>query len=138
VSAFRHSARVYWEDTDAGGIVFYANYLKFMERARTEWLSALGFDLAQVEREHGIAFAVHRADIEYRAPARLSDRLDVGVSLIDAGRARFSVDQDVRRGDTTLVHARITLACLETEAWRPARIPAPLAERLDALRSKRL
>ena len=78
---FRFPVRVYYEDTDAAGVVYYANYLKFMERARTEWLSALGFDLAAVEREHGVVFVVHRVEIDFREPAQLSDRLDVTLTL---------------------------------------------------------
>ena len=91
--------RVYYEDTDAAGVVYYANYLKFMERARTEWLSALGFDLVAIEREYGIVFVVHRLEVDFRAPAQLSDRLDVSMTLIDLGRARLGADQDVCRGN---------------------------------------
>ena len=80
---FRLPVRVYYEDTDAAGVVYYANYLRYMERARTEWLAALGFDLAALELEHGIVFAVRRVDIEYRLPARLGDRLDVTLALLE-------------------------------------------------------
>ena len=125
--------RVYYEDTDAAGVVYYANYLKFMERARTEWLSALGFDLAAIEREHGIAFVVHRLEIEFSKPAQLSDRLDVTLSLVELGRARLIADQAVNRGNETLTEARVTLACLDPSTWRPARIPAPVNARMEAL-----
>jgi len=128
---FRFPVRVYYEDTDAAGVVYYANYLKFMERARTEWLTAQGFDLATLEREHGIAFAVHHADIRYHQPARLGDRLEVTVAIEARGRARFVARQEVRRDHATLVDARITLACLDRHGWRPTRIPAPLAARLE-------
>ncbi len=130
--AFRLPVRVYYEDTDAAGVVYYANYLKFMERARTEWLSALGFELAAVEREHGIAFVVHRVDIDFRQPARLADRLDVTVTLAELGRARLIADQEVRRGAEMLAQARVTLACLDPSTWRPARIPAALRARMEA------
>ena len=79
---FRFPLRVYYEDTDAAGVVYYANYLKFMERARTEWLAALGFDLAEFEQSHGVLFVVARMEIEYRAPARLGDRLEATLRLI--------------------------------------------------------
>jgi acyl-CoA thioester hydrolase len=131
--AFRFPIRVYYEDTDAGGVVYYANYLKFMERARTEWLSALGFDLAAVEREHGIVFVVHRVAIEFLRPAQLSDRLDVTLTLVELGRARFVADQTVERGAESLTRARVTLACLGSTNRRPARIPAPLFARMEAL-----
>ena len=130
---FRFPVRVYYEDTDAGGVVYYANYLKFMERARTEWLSSLGFDLAAIEREYGIVFVVHRVEIEFRKPAQLSDRLDVTLSLVELGRARLIADQAVNRGTETLTEARVTLACLDPSTWRPARIPAPVSARMEAL-----
>jgi acyl-CoA thioester hydrolase len=129
---FRLAVRVYYEDTDAAGVVYYANYLRYMERARTEWLSALGFDLANVEREHGIVFAVHRVDIEYRLPARLGDRLEATLALVELGRASITAEQDVRRGADTLTRARVAIACLGRAHWRPARIPAALHARLEA------
>jgi len=128
---FRFPVRVYYEDTDAAGVAYYASYLRFMERARTEWLGALGFELATLEREHGVAFAVHHVDIRYHQPARLGDRLEVTVSLQQHGRARITLEQDVRRAGAVLTEARVTLACLDRIRWRPARIPAPLAACLE-------
>ena len=132
MTGFTFPIRVYYEDTDAAGIVYYANYLRFMERARTEWLEALGFPLAAFEDEHRVAFVVHRAEIDFLAPARLNDRLDVSVGALDHGASRLVVAQRVLREAATLVRARITLACVDPHRWRPARIPAPLAQRLDA------
>jgi acyl-CoA thioester hydrolase len=129
---FHFPVRVYYEDTDAAGVVYYANYLKFMERARTEWLSSLGFDLAAIERRHGIVFVVHRVEIDFRAPAQLSDQLDVTMMLVELGRTRLVADQAVRRDAETLTRARVTLACLDRSNWRPARIPAPLYTRMEA------
>jgi acyl-CoA thioester hydrolase len=129
---FTLAVRVYYEDTDAAGVVYYANYLKFMERARTEWLSALGFDVAALAREARVAFAVHRADVEFIAPARLSDRVDVTVALVERGRASLVAEQQVRRGDVTIARGRITLACVDAQTLRPARIPPALAARLEA------
>jgi len=129
---FRFPVRVYYEDTDAAGVVYYANYLRFMERARTEWLSALGFDLALVEREHGVVFVVHRVEIDFRGPAQLSDRLDVTLTLRELGRARLVADQAVLRDGQTLTDARVTLACLAPGTWRPARIPARVQQRMEA------
>jgi acyl-CoA thioester hydrolase len=122
---------VYYEDTDAAGVVYYANYLKFMERARTEWLRSLGIDVAELARDARVAFVVHRADVEFRAPARLSDRLDVSVALVERGRASLVAEQQVRRGGDVVARARITLACVEPDSWRPARIPPPLVQRLE-------
>ena len=129
---YRFPVRVYYEDTDAAGVVYYANYLKYMERARTEWLASLGFEVADLERDHGIVFAVHRVEIDYRRPARLGDRLDATLGLAEIHRARLVVLQDLRRDGDVLTHARVTLACLDRAGWRPARIPAAVLGRLEA------
>jgi acyl-CoA thioester hydrolase len=131
-ATFRLAVRVYYEDTDAAGVVYYANYLRYMERARTEWLSSLGFDLADVERTHGVVFAVHRTDIEYRFPARLGDRIEATVTLVELGRASIAVAQETRRAEAILTSARVAIACLDRARWRPARIPAALAARLES------
>ena len=128
---FRFPLTVYYEDTDAAGVVYYANYLKFMERARTEWLGSLGFGVAEFEAAHGVVFVVHRMEIEYRLPARLSDRLEATLELAELGRARMVALQQVRRGTSVLAEARVTLACVERASWRPARIPAVLHGRLE-------
>ena len=128
---FSLEVRVYYEDTDAAGVVYYANYLKFMERARTEWLGSLGFGVAEFEAAHGVVFVVHRMEIEYRLPARLSDRLEATLELAELGRARMVALQQVTRGTSVLAQARVTLACVERASWRPARIPAVLHGRLE-------
>lgn len=124
---FSLPVRVYYEDTDAGAVVYYANYLRFMERARTEWLDALGFALPAIEREHGVTFAVHRAEIDFVRPARLADRLDVTVEPVSRGASRLDLAQRVLRDGAILASARIALACLDAKRFRPVRIPAPLA-----------
>jgi len=129
-ATFRLPLRVYYEDTDAAGIVYYANYLKYMERARTEWLASLGFELSVLERVEAVVFVVHRVEIDYRSPARLGDRLDATLALAELQRARMIAEQDVARGDEVLTHARVVLACLDRNNWRPKRIPALLCERL--------
>ena len=129
---FRWPVRVYYEDTDAAGVVYYANYLKFLERARTEWLAGLGFTLNALHSEHHAVFVVHRVELEYRSPARLGDELDVTLALADRGRSRLVADQQVIRGADLLVSARVTLACIDPHTWRPARIPAPVRARLEA------
>jgi len=128
---FRFPVRVYYEDTDAAGVVYYANYLKFMERARTEWLESLGFPLAAFEREHGVVFVVHRCEIDFLLPGRLNDTLDVSVEPVKLGAATLKARQDVRRGADLLTSALVTLACLDAARWRPARMPAGLAEKLE-------
>jgi len=128
---FRFPVRVYYEDTDAAGVVYYANYLKFMERARTEWLSALGFPLAAVLREHGVVFVVRRCEIDFHRPARLNDDLVVTVEGVQPGASRLVARQEVRREDVVLTRARVTLACLDAARWRPVRMPAALVERME-------
>lgn len=129
---FRWPVRVYFEDTDAAGVVYYANYLRYLERARTEWLASLGFTLTALEREHNVLFVVHRLDIEYRRAARLYDMLEVTLNLAALGRSRLVAVQEVFRGDERLIGARVTLACLDPATWRPARIPAPVAASIDS------
>jgi acyl-CoA thioester hydrolase len=128
---FRLPVRVYYEDTDAAGVVYYANYLKFMERARTEWLAAAGFPLAVFEREHGVVFVVHRCEIDFLRPARLNDALTVTVEVEDRGAVRLNVRQKVLRDDKVLTTARVTLACVQARDFRPTRMPAPLVDRLE-------
>jgi acyl-CoA thioester hydrolase len=129
----RIPVRVYYEDTDAAGVVYYANYLRYMERARTEWLSALGHDLAELERREGVVFVVHRVEIDFRQPARLGDRLEATLALVELHRASMQVTQDVLRDGRTLTHARVAVACLDRASWRPARIPAALRAKLETL-----
>jgi acyl-CoA thioester hydrolase len=123
---FRWPVRVYWEDTDAGGVVYYANYLKFMERARSEWLRAQGFEQDQLRDEAGVLFVVRRVEIDYLAPARFNDQLDVGVALHEAGRASLVVRQELTRGDACLAKAVVTLACVDASIFKPVKIPAPI------------
>ena len=121
--------RVYYEDTDLAGIVYYANYLRFIERGRSEWLRALGIDQLAL-KEGGHVFAVRRIEADYLRPARFDDLLAVETVLVQMTAARIVVDQTVRRGDATLFAARVTLACLDG-AGRPVRLPAALADALS-------
>jgi acyl-CoA thioester hydrolase len=128
---FRFSLRVYWEDTDAGGVVFYANYLKFFERARTEWLRALGVEQhALREQEHAI-FVVSETRVRYLQPARLDDWLTLSVDIVERGRASLLVDQCCWRGDTLLAEGSIRIGCVDPGTFRPRRIPNPILERLE-------
>lgn len=122
---FIFPARVYYEDTDAGGVVFYANYLKYMERARTEWLRHLGFEQQRLAAEQDLVFAVVKATVNYRKPARLDDLLDIGVRLVDAGRSSLVFEQFVRRqaDDIVLADGEIRAACLTATGFKPRSIP---------------
>lgn len=128
---FALPVRVYYEDTDAAGVVYYANYLKFLERARTEWLERHALPLPELERAHGVVFVVTRAEIDFRGAARLGDRLEATAAFEAAGRAQLVARQSVRRDGEVLVDARIRLACLAREGWKPARVPAELARLLE-------
>jgi acyl-CoA thioester hydrolase len=127
---FSWPVRVYWEDTDAGGVVYYANYLKFMERARSEWLRALGFEQDVLRDETGVVFVVRRVEVDYLSPARFNDQLDVSVSLHEVGRASLSVKQALTREATLLVAAQVVLACVDAASFKPVKIPAPILQAL--------
>ncbi|MEY8877146.1 MAG: tol-pal system-associated acyl-CoA thioesterase [Leptothrix sp. (in: b-proteobacteria)] len=118
--------RVYWEDTDAGGVVFYANYLKFFERARTEWLRALGHSQERLRLDTGLMFVVADTAVRYRAPARLDDELQVSVTLAERGSASLVIAQQAWRGDTLLAEGRIRIGCVDSVRFTPKRIPAHL------------
>ncbi|WP_025601526.1 tol-pal system-associated acyl-CoA thioesterase [Burkholderia sp. WSM2230] len=123
--------RVYYEDTDAGGIVFYANYLKFFERARTEWLRACGVDQNRLADETGAIFIVRSTAVDYRAPARLDDIVKVVSRIERLGKASVDFAQEAWRGGTLLASGSIRIGCVERTALRPAAIPPPV---LAALR----
>jgi acyl-CoA thioester hydrolase len=121
---------VYWEDTDAGGIVFYANYLRYFERARTEWLRSLGVQQQTMRERTGVIFVVTHTSTHYKLPARLDDELHVTVALQHAGRASLEVAQQAWRGDTLLVDGEVRVGCVEAATLKPSRIPAAVLERL--------
>ena len=127
---FTWPVRVYYEDTDAAAVVYYANYLKYMERARTEWLRALGFEQALLAREHAVVFVVRALAIEYLLPARFEDALEVTMKLIDARGCLIRVEQTIERGAQTLTTAEVKLACVNTLSFKPARIPGAILERI--------
>lgn len=127
VQAFAHLCRVYYEDTDAGGVVYYVNYLKFMERARTEHLRALGFVQSQLAAEN-LLFVVHSAEARYHAPARLDDELTVTAEITELNRASLRFKQQVWRvTDTTLLcEGQFMVACVRADNFRPRAIPPAL------------
>ena len=126
----RHRVRVYWEDTDAGGVVFYANYLKFFERARTEWLRALGFGQQQLKDETGLMFVVTHTAVGYLRPARLDDELEITVALRHGGRASLTIAQQAWRGGALLAEGEIRIGCVDAGTLKPQRIPTPILERI--------
>ena len=132
-SLFSWPTRVYWEDTDAGGVVYHAQYLAFLERARTEWLRARGQGQELLRAGHDLVFAVRSMRIDFRRPARLDDALEVSVRLLQCRRASLMLAQQVRRQDELLLDAQVGLAALAASDFRPRPIPQPLHDLLKAL-----
>jgi acyl-CoA thioester hydrolase len=133
VKRFSWPARVYWEDTDGGGIVYYANYLRFLERARTEWLRSLGISQHELAREGGIVFAVVNLSIQYRRPAKLDDELVISCEPRLEGAASVRFAQTIHRSgatETPLVEADVLVACVDAQSLRPRRLPAFLTNAL--------
>jgi len=128
---FHHPVRVYWEDTDAGGIVFYANYLKFFERARTEWLRALGHNQQEMVDSTGCMFVVQETSVRYRSPARLDDMLTITVDVRERGRASLRITQQAWCGDRLLAEGDIRIGCVERATMKPHRIPGPIFEAIE-------
>jgi acyl-CoA thioester hydrolase len=124
-----HPIRVYYEDTDLAGIVYYANYLRFIERARTEWVRSLGVDQVALRADQGIVFAVARVEADYLVPARFDDMLEVRTDLVAISGVRITLAQDVWRGDQRLFGSIVTLVALTGEG-RPVRLPQALRARL--------
>jgi acyl-CoA thioester hydrolase len=132
-AGFTWRVRVYWEDTDAGGIVFFANYLKFFERARTEWLRSLGVAQGTLKAQAGGMFIVSETSVRYLQPAHLDDELLVTAQLETSGRASLIIAQQARRGDTLLAAGTIRIGWVDAATLRPGRIPAAI---LGAIHSK--
>lgn len=125
----RFDLRVYYEDTDLAGIVYYANYLKFIERARSEWVRTFGIDQSALKARDGVVFAVRRVEADYLQPAVFDDLLQVRTALVDLTAARLVLEQGVYRGDVRLFEAKVVLVCL-ANTGRPVRLPKDLRDRL--------
>lgn len=122
---FSWRLRVYWEDTDAGGVVYHAGYLRFLERARTEWLRARGLGQTELRQRHGVLFVVREITTAFDRPARLDDELDATVQLARRRSASFEMEQGVRRAadGEVLTRAKVRVACVDANTWQPCRIP---------------
>ena len=132
-SVFSWPTRVYWEDTDAGGVVYHAQYLAFLERARSEWLRARGKGQQLLRVEHDLVFAVRSMQIDFRQPARLDDALDVSVALRQCRRASLVIAQAIHRDGMLLLDAQVRIAALNASDFRPRAIPSPLYDELKDL-----
>lgn len=130
-STFTWPVRVYYEDTDAGGVVYHGNYLKFCERARTEWLRSLGFEQTEMRAQQGLVFVVRSAQLEYLRPAKFNDELLVLARVAQLGRCAFEFEQEVWRKDEKLVTAHIVVVCVTAEGFRPVAIPQPIRNKIQ-------
>jgi acyl-CoA thioester hydrolase len=127
---FTLPVRVYYQDTDAGGVVYHSTYLDFLERARYEWLRDLGFDIHSLVQIHKVIFMVRSLSIEYFKPALLDDLLNVTVQAAEMGRSRITISQHVLRGTTLLANATVQAVCVGADSFRPVSVPVPLRRRL--------
>ncbi len=127
---FSVPVRIYWEDTDAGGVVFYANYLRFFERARTEWLRSLGVEQQRLRDETGAMFVVSATQVRYLQPARLDDYLNITVQVQHLGRATITFLQQALRATELLAQGEIRVGCVDSASFQPRRIPAFLMNQL--------
>jgi len=132
LSQFCWPVRVYYEDTDSGGVVYYANYLKFMERARTEYLRSMGFEQDQLRRDQGILFTVHSLQVDFSLPARFNDALEISAEISDLKRASLAFSQSVRRrGEPTpLCSGTVRIACVDADSFKPKPIPEMIRSEL--------
>ena len=131
MSTFSIPIRVYYEDTDAGGVVYYANYLRFMERARTEWLRNLGFEQDELSTKDGVVFAVRSASLEFVKAARFNEQLRVTAEVIKQGKASVTFKQTITREDDLVCSGEIKLACVDAEKFLPKAIPRAIADKID-------
>ncbi|MES1196481.1 MAG: tol-pal system-associated acyl-CoA thioesterase, partial [Steroidobacter sp.] len=133
VKEFVFPCRVYWEDTDGGGVVYYANYLKFMERARTEWLRSLGFEQTILREQYGVLLVVARVEANFRRSARLDDLLQVGCRVIECGKASVSFEQKIYRGegDELLLDGVTRVGCIDAVTFKPEPLPGMIGQALE-------
>jgi len=130
---FSWRLRVYWEDTDAGGVVYHAGYLRFLERARTEWLRARGLGQTELRERHGVLFVVREITTAFDKPARLDDELDATVQLARLRSASLELRQSLRRAPDgeILTRAQVRVACVEADTWQPCRVPEAVANLIE-------
>jgi acyl-CoA thioester hydrolase len=128
LKSFEWPVRVYYEDTDAGGVVYHTSYIRFLERARTEWLRSLGYSQARLVEEIGLVFSVVSLEVKYLLPARLDDLLHVRSSVEQGGGASVNFQQVIHRGEQELVRGTVVVACLDASTFKPRRLPASMRE----------
>ena len=130
---FSLPVRIYFEDTDSGGVVYHSNYLKFLERARTEWLRSLGIDQRYLKNTEHIMFVVYRINIQYKLPARFNDDLIVKSELVDIGSSKVIFKQMIYRDDEMLIDATVDVACIDSEKFKPVPMPKTIKHSMESL-----
>jgi acyl-CoA thioester hydrolase len=135
MKAFYWPIRVYYENTDAGGVVYHSDYLKFFERARTEWLRSLGFEQPELRSSDGVIFVVRSMRIKYVQPARFNESLQVASRLVELGRSRFVFEQALMRGEELLTQAQVEVACVADPDFRPTALPSKIRQQFESVLS---
>jgi len=133
MTQFAWPIRVYYEDSDAGGVVYHSNYLNFMERARTEWLRSLGFEQTELREQMGVLFVVRSLQMNYRKPAKFNDALLINNRLLEIGRSLLKFEQVIKRGDETLTEAVVDVVCIDAEKFKPVSIPTIIRTSMQSL-----
>ena len=130
---FKWSIRIYFEDTDSGGVVYHSNYLKFMERARTEWLRSLQINQAELKKKDKIMFVVANVNIDYKKAARFNDELDIETSLDNIGASKVDLTQNIMKNSDLYTSAKVNIACIHSETFKPQRIPKLIKQKMEIL-----
>ena len=130
---FKWSIRIYFEDTDSGGVVYHSNYLKFMERARTEWLRSLNLNQADLKKKDKIMFVVTKVNIDYKKAAQFNDALDIETSIDKIGASRVDLTQNIMKNLEIYTSAKVSIACIHSETFKPQRIPKLIKQRMETL-----
>lgn len=131
MNEFSWPVRVYYEDTDGGGVVYHANYLNFMERTRTEWLRSLGFEQTELKTGMGVIFVVRAIQLQYLRPARFNDELVVKASLHKVGRSLLEFEQTIWREEEKLIAAKVDVVCVDAETFKPVSLPPEIRNKLQ-------
>jgi acyl-CoA thioester hydrolase len=130
---FKWSVRIYFEDTDSGGVVYHSNYLKFMERARTEWLRSLNLNQADLKKKDKIMFVVTKVNIDYKKAAQFNDALDIETSVDNIGASKVDLTQNIMKNSELYTSAKVSIACIHSETFKPQRIPKLIKQQMETL-----
>ncbi|MDC0931915.1 tol-pal system-associated acyl-CoA thioesterase [Methylophilaceae bacterium] len=131
--SFKWSVRIYFEDTDSGGVVYHSNYLKFMERARTEWLRSLNLNQAYLKKKDKIMFVVAKVNIDYKKAAQFNDALDIETSVDNIGASKVDLTQNIMKNSELYTSAKVSIACIHSETFKPQRIPKLIKQQMETL-----